>query len=320
MFATLRSKEQAEKVLEFLNSVHPNIQFTLEHEESRKLPFLDTLVSRQINKFSSTIYRKKTFTGVYLHWTSLTARRYKLGLIRCLAERIWRICSEENERQIEFEKLKSILQRNEYPLQVIEKALSKFIESKTRPQPTPLPTHSPPPEQTEKSKSKRFIVLPYVSRKCEDFAHRLKKHVEANFKNVEFNVAFQTPATIGQLFPFKDNIKNAKDKSSVVYKLSCTTCNAAYIGMTERILALRVKEHIKSPESACLQHLKNNPTHEIDYENVEVLDSADGEYKLRVKELLHILQKKPELNKQLGSQSSFNIKPIIIAAYPQPKS
>ena len=67
-----------------------------------------------------------------------------------------------------------------------------------------------------------------------------------------------------------------------------------------------------------MQHIEEHPDHQIDYDNIEVLDSADNQYKLRVKELLHILQKKPKLNDQLGSQSSFNIKPIIIAAYPQP--
>ena len=69
------------------------------------------------------IYRKKTFTGVYLNWTSLTARRYKVGLINFLAEQAWKICRDENDRAAELEKIKHILQRNEYPLDVIEKAI-----------------------------------------------------------------------------------------------------------------------------------------------------------------------------------------------------
>jgi hypothetical protein len=41
------------------------------------------------------------------------------------------------------------------------------------------------------------------------------------------------------------------------------------------------------------------------------------DFKLRTKELLHILKRKPKLNKQLNSQSNFDIKTLISAAYPQ---
>ncbi len=36
-----------------------------------------------------------------------------------------------------------------------------------------------------------------------------------------------------------------------------------------------------------------------------------------MKELLHILKEQPELNKQLNSQSDYEIKTLIIQAYPQ---
>jgi hypothetical protein len=39
--------------------------------------------------------------------------------------------------------------------------------------------------------------------------------------------------------------------------------------------------------------------------------------KLSVKELLHIIRHNPSLNKQLGTKSSFEIKTLLIQAYPQ---
>jgi hypothetical protein len=287
---------------------------TVEHEANNKLPFLDTCVVRRKNGYNSTIYRKKTFTGVYLNWTSLTARRYKIGLINCLAERIWRIVSDEDERLIEIEKLKLILVKNDYPTEVIDQTISKFIEKKTKNNNIPVQTVE---------KMKRFLKLPYVNRKCEDFAFRLKQLVESNYTQVDFNVAFQAPMTIGKLFPFKDNIKKVEERSMVVYKLRCATCGATYIGKKERILYYRMKEHQdekKDNNSACKKHIKANRGHRIAFENVEVLDSADNDLKLRIKELLHILTRKPELNKQLGSQSSFEIKTLLIQAYPQFRS
>ena len=310
VFASLGSREQADTILAFLNEQHPNIRFTIEHEECDRLPFLDTCVVRRVNKYSTTIYRKKTFTGVYLNWTSLTARRYKISLIRCLAERIWRICSEEKERHAELAKLKIILERNEYPADVIDRSLSKFLENKAR------QVIAPEPEKPVK----RFLKLPYVNRKCEDYAHRLKQLVKNNYPQVEFNVAFQAPMTIGKFFPFKDNIKNVEERSLVVYSLKCVQCGIEYIGKTERILCHRLKEHKNNKTSACKQHVEANPTHHFNFDNVEILDTADSDNKLRIKELLHILSRRPELNKQLGLQSAYEIKTLIISAYPQFRS
>jgi hypothetical protein len=55
----------------------------------------------------------------------------------------------------------------------------------------------------------------------------------------------------------------------------------------------------------------------MDYENIKVIDRASNDFKLRMKELLHILKTKPELNKQLNSQSPYEIKTLIITAYEQ---
>ena len=68
-----------------------------------------------------------------------------------MAERIWRICSEEKERHAELDnKLKIILERNEYPADVVDRSLSKFLENKAR------QVIAPEPEKPVK----RFLKLP----------------------------------------------------------------------------------------------------------------------------------------------------------------
>ena len=42
--------------------------------------------------------------------------------------------------------------------------------------------------------------------------------------------------------------------------------------------------------------------HEMDWENMEILDSARDDYRLRLKEMLYINKLKPELNLQKSSQ------------------
>ena len=309
IFATLSKPNIENKILEFLNVQHPNIKFTIEKEEKKSLPFLDTRVTRNVGRYVTTIYHKKTFTGVYLNWKSLTARKYKIGLINCLLNRIWKICTTQEQKDEEVSKLRVILAKNEYPENVIKDTIDKYIARITIP-------NQPKPQK----EIKRFIVLPFANSKVEDFAVRLKALVQENYSQVDFNVAFKAPNTIGNMFPFKDRTRDTESQSLVVYKINCTTCNAEYIGKTERILIHRIKEHTKSDKSACYQHTIDNPGHVMDYENIEVIDRASNDFKLRMKELLQILKRKPGLNKQMNAQSKYEIKTLIIQAYEQHQS
>ena len=94
-----------------------------------------------------------------------------------------------------------------------------------------------------------------------------------NYTQVDFNVAFNAPKTISDLFPFKDRIRDAELQSLNVYKINCKTCNTEYIGKTERILINRMEEHAKSNKSAFYQRTVDNHGHEMDYENIKVFQT-----------------------------------------------
>ena len=87
-FTLFPNKDTAVQFLSYLNTRHKNIQFTTEFEQDEEIPFLDVLIKRQPNNsFSTSIYRKKTFTGLYTQWDSFTPRKYKINLIRTLPYR-----------------------------------------------------------------------------------------------------------------------------------------------------------------------------------------------------------------------------------------
>ena len=69
-------------------------------------------------------------------------------------------------------------------------------------------------------------------------------------------------------------------QSLVVYKINCKTCNVDFLGKTERILVHRLKEHQKKKQttnkSACYEHIEENPTHEMDYENIQFQIKNEG--------------------------------------------
>ena len=110
------------------------------------------------------------------------------------------------------------------------------------------------------------------------------------------------------------------DLSSYIV-LNVRTVEASYIGKTKRILYHRIKEHSAKKDSACNLHIENMKkkklVHRFNFDKPQVLDSADSDKKLQLKELLHIIHHKPSLNKVYNPQSKFNIKTLIIAAYPQ---
>ena len=67
-FTLVRCTNDAISFMHYLNSKHPNIKFTNEIEKDNELSFLDLLISNENNKFKTTIFRKKTFTGLYIKW------------------------------------------------------------------------------------------------------------------------------------------------------------------------------------------------------------------------------------------------------------
>ena len=105
----------------------------METEENNKLNFLDLTIKRNEDlTFSTSTYHKPTFTGVYLNWNSLTARKYKINLIKCLLDRIWKICSTEEQKHIEINEMKENLLANNYPISIIENQVKNFLKNKNK--------------------------------------------------------------------------------------------------------------------------------------------------------------------------------------------
>ena len=65
-FSVFQSKERAKLFFGNLNQLHPDLRFTMESEVDAELHFVDVLVQWQEGRFVRFVYRKPTFTGLYL--------------------------------------------------------------------------------------------------------------------------------------------------------------------------------------------------------------------------------------------------------------
>ena len=55
------------------------MSFSMETEKENKLSFLDVEIIREQGKFTTTVYRKHTFSGVYSNFESFLPSIYKFG-------------------------------------------------------------------------------------------------------------------------------------------------------------------------------------------------------------------------------------------------
>ena len=93
IFVLFIPKEHLKLSVNYMNSKHRNIKFTFETEDSNNFSFLDVKITLQIKGFVTSIFRKATFSGVFNNYDSFISDTYKLGLVRTLLFRFFKICS-----------------------------------------------------------------------------------------------------------------------------------------------------------------------------------------------------------------------------------
>ena len=70
IFLMFEKKNHLKKFLKYMNSRHQNIKFTFEEEQNNTITFLDISITRVGNELQTSLFQKKTFSGVYLILTA----------------------------------------------------------------------------------------------------------------------------------------------------------------------------------------------------------------------------------------------------------
>ena len=110
-FLLFLSNDHIEKFQCYLNCQHLNIKFTSEIG-----------VRRVSNRFSTSIYRKVTFSGVFTNFESFVPVSFKSNLI-------FTLCSNFELFHQEILNLKDIFKRNGYPCNFIDVCIERFLNN-----------------------------------------------------------------------------------------------------------------------------------------------------------------------------------------------
>ena len=291
IFCAFENETQVSSFFEYLNTRHSNIKFTLEKENQGALPFLDVLVKRiDGGCFTTTTYRKSTFTGLLTNFKSFVSFCYKKALVKTLFDRATKINSTEDGLNQDKKVITDTLLRNSFPRKLIENI--KNAQS--------LATHE---NQVVSAQQCRYFKLPYIGSFSTEAKRKLQQLASKYCKSVKsFKVIF-TSQKIGSFFSSKQQLEKGQ-VSKIVYQFRCAGCNTRYIGETTRCFHTRAQEHLATDKkSVVFKHLKKMPLCKklCDVSCFSILDKADTKYALKIKEAFHIGKQKPELNLQVKS-------------------
>ena len=130
-FGLFDDKIAAAQFLHYLNNCDADVKFTVEFQKRTVPPLsLTFLIKRDNHTFSTSIHRKKTFTGPYTKWDSFTPRKYQVNLIRTLVFRCFRIYSSPSLLRSCLNELRKLLLQNGYPAGAINYNINDVLNRK----------------------------------------------------------------------------------------------------------------------------------------------------------------------------------------------
>ncbi|BHF70332.1 hypothetical protein SprV_0301338200 [Sparganum proliferum] len=238
-----------------LNSIFPDIQFTMEEELNNQLAFLDVQVTKlEDGKIRTTVYRKATNTRRILHFKSNHPVGHKRSCVRTLFQRVQTHCSDDNGRKEETKYWHALFKTNGYPKSFIRKCLKK-----------------PHPERSDGENPKFWLAIPYVKNVSEATARILKPF--------GIGVAHKPESTIRQQIMRPKDPLPVTEQSAVVYSIPCQNCDARCVGETGKRLGTRLHEHQlainrKDKLSMVYGHVKQQ-NHNFAFEEARVIGRAN---------------------------------------------
>ena len=268
-----------------------------------KLSFLDVTVIRTNDHFETSVFRKKTFTGLGSHYLSIEPMLYKINAVRTLIFRAYTLSSSYLNFTNEIDFLKNYFHGNGFPSNIFYKYVRLLLSK----------IYHPSPVITTVKKHIIYVSFPYFGYISDVFKKEIQTCVEKLYPQIDLRLAFRNSFSVGSLFRHKDPMPTSIC-SNVIYTYNCALCNECYIGSTHRQLQCRIAEHLgmsvrtglplsKPPYSAIYDH-REEKNHPISKKNFKIVGRSSNINNLRLLESLHIFKSKPKMNTGLPVELS----------------
>jgi hypothetical protein len=127
-------RTNTEKIHDYLNNLHPNLEFAPTIEENNRISFLDLLITRQPSAIEIDIYRKPTATDTTINYTSKHPTEHKLAAYRYLIRRMTTLPLSQEKEEAEWQTILTIANNNNFPIHIIRKLKTNIHNKKQRTQ------------------------------------------------------------------------------------------------------------------------------------------------------------------------------------------
>ena len=154
------------------------------------------------------------------------------------------------------ERKKKPAKKNGYPERFLNNCFKTFLTTVSRPAVKP---HTAP-------KLLISLVLPFTEDHCLQIHNQVTKLLYLAYPHIQLCAVFRPICRVSIFFVFKDRLPITM-RSCVVYKITCRSCQASYLGQTFRLLHIRMSEHMgistytekpfPSQDYPAFSHLKN---------------------------------------------------------------
>ena len=304
-FTQFNSVDEAERFLVYINSLHPNIKFTMDIEKEGKLSFLDILVFRSQNLLCTSVFRKASFTGQACHFFSESCLLFKSNMCNTLIHRAYKICSSYHLLHVELEFLKKMFISNGFSVKFVENHIKKYLDK----------IYDPASQVPTVDKDIRYFSFPYISSDSTAMKKDLLLILNKAYPHINFRFVFKNKLQLGSFFKVKESFPFLA-RSNVVYKYSCPSCEGGfYIGSTVRLLKNRVCNHLGISHRTSLplsvkefSSIRNHSlTHkkEINSKDFKILLQSKDAQSLQILESLALKKELPNLNLDSSAVSLF---------------
>ena len=176
MFVLFNSAEHLKRFHSYLNPRHLNMSFTTENEKDNRMSFLDVNIIRKKDKFITSVYHKRTFSGIYTHFDSFVPSSNKIGLLHTLFAQDW------TKFHLGLVKLIDIFKNNGYPKNFVKNCFKMFLDNK----------YSVREKVIMVPKKTLFLVLPYLRPLSLQTRTKLRKSLKGILNCCKLQIVFKS--------------------------------------------------------------------------------------------------------------------------------